>query len=38
MLRFAAPLLGEHTRTILRTELAYSDDKIDELMKTKIIQ
>ncbi|CAF3406248.1 unnamed protein product [Rotaria socialis] len=38
MLRRAAPLLGEHTRSILQTELGYTDENIDKLIQDKIIQ
>lgn len=38
MLRHAAPLLGEHTRSVLQTELGYTNEKIDELVKNKIIE
>ena len=31
------PLLGEHTREVLKNILNYSDDKIDELFKNNII-
>lgn len=35
--RSAPPKLGQHTRSILRNILNYSDDKIDKLIKQKII-
>ncbi|CAF0733720.1 unnamed protein product [Rotaria sordida] len=38
MLRHAAPLLGEHTRFILQTELKYTNEQIDKLLQDKIIQ
>ncbi|CAF3787466.1 unnamed protein product, partial [Rotaria magnacalcarata] len=38
MLRRAAPLLGEHTRSILQTELGYTNENIDKLIQDKIIQ
>lgn len=38
MLRHAAPLLGEHTRTVLHTELGYSDEQLERLLEEKIIQ
>ncbi|CAF0900686.1 unnamed protein product [Rotaria sp. Silwood1] len=38
MLRRAPPLLGEHTRVILQTELGYTNEQIDKLLQDKIIQ
>ncbi|CAF1119928.1 unnamed protein product [Adineta steineri] len=38
MLRHAAPLLGEHTRSILQTELHYTNEQLDKLIHEKIIQ
>jgi len=38
MLRHAAPILGEHTRSILQTELNYTPEQIDKLLQDKIIQ
>ena len=38
MLRSAAPLLGEHTRSILQAELGYTNEHIDQLVQQKIIQ
>jgi crotonobetainyl-CoA:carnitine CoA-transferase CaiB-like acyl-CoA transferase len=38
MLRYSAPLLGEHTRSILQTELNYTTEQIDKLIQDKIIQ
>ena len=32
------PLLGEHTRDILRNLLKYEDSHIDELVKQKVVQ
>ncbi len=38
MLRHAAPVLGEHTRLILQTELGYTNEQFDKLLRDKIIQ
>lgn len=38
MLRYPAPILGEHTRTILKDELNYTEEQIVELMQKKIVQ
>jgi len=38
MLRHAAPLLGEHTRLILQTELGYTNEQFDKLLRDKTIQ
>lgn len=38
MLRHAAPVLGEHTRSILQHELGYTNEQIDKLVQTKVIQ
>lgn len=35
--RSPPPKLGQHTRSILRNILNYTDDKIDKLIKQKII-
>ena len=37
MLRQSAPLLGEHTRSILETELNYTSSQIEKLFQEKII-
>lgn len=37
MLRHSAPLLGEHTRSILETELNYTSSQIEKLFQEKII-
>jgi crotonobetainyl-CoA:carnitine CoA-transferase CaiB-like acyl-CoA transferase len=31
------PMLGEHTREVLRDELQYSDEKIDDLLRRNVI-
>ncbi|CAL7939353.1 unnamed protein product [Xylocopa violacea] len=36
--RFAPPLVGQHTDKILKTILNYTDDRIETLKKTKIVQ
>jgi crotonobetainyl-CoA:carnitine CoA-transferase CaiB-like acyl-CoA transferase len=33
----APPLLGEHTKEVLREWLGYSDDKIESLTKSEVI-
>ncbi|UJR28636.1 hypothetical protein I4U23_009868 [Adineta vaga] len=38
MLRHAPPVLGEHTRSILQTELDYTNEQLDKLLQDKIIQ
>jgi crotonobetainyl-CoA:carnitine CoA-transferase CaiB-like acyl-CoA transferase len=38
MLRHSAPILGEHTRSILQTELHYTPEEINKLLQDKIIQ
>ncbi|CAF1065081.1 unnamed protein product [Adineta ricciae] len=38
MLRYSPPLLGEHTRSILQTELNYTDEQLKKLLQEKIIQ
>lgn len=38
MLRHAAPILGEHTRSVLQAELGYTDVQLDRLLADKIIQ
>ncbi|MFO7964130.1 MAG: CoA transferase [Desulfobacterales bacterium] len=35
---FAAPLLGEHTETVLKTFLKLSDDEITELVMTGVLE
>lgn len=37
-IRLAPPTLGEHTKEILKDVLNYSDDKINDLRKNKIVQ
>lgn len=36
--RSAPPMLGQHTTEILKNILNYTDDKIETLKKTKIVQ
>lgn len=36
--RLAPPISGQHTDEILKSVLNYSDDKIQMLKKTKVIQ
>ena len=38
MVRRAPPILGEHTRSILQTELNYTSKQIAQLLQDKIIQ
>ncbi|CAF0896781.1 unnamed protein product [Adineta steineri] len=38
ILRHAAPLLGEHTRSILQSELNYTNKQLHKLIHEKIIQ
>ncbi|CAF4286670.1 unnamed protein product [Rotaria sp. Silwood2] len=38
MLRHPAPVLGEHSRVVLQTELGYTNEQIDKLLQDKIIQ
>lgn len=36
--RFAPPIMGQHTDEILKNVLNYTDDKIQGLKKSKIVQ
>lgn len=36
--RFAPPVMGQHTTEILKNILNYTDDKIEALKKVKIVQ
>ncbi|CAF0815373.1 unnamed protein product [Adineta steineri] len=38
MLRHAAPLLGEHTQSILQSELNYTNEQLHKFIHEKIMQ